>query len=49
MRKLKVFQADAFTNTHFAGNPAGVVFDAHLLADMEMQYLSCFLNEMCKC
>jgi PhzF family phenazine biosynthesis protein len=36
MRRVRVFQVDAFTDTIFAGNPAGVVLDAQQLTTGEM-------------
>lgn len=44
MRTVRIFQVDAFTDTPFAGNPAGVVLDAELLADTEMQAIARELN-----
>ncbi len=44
MRKVRVFQVDAFTDTPFAGNPAGVVLDAAELSDAEMQAIARELN-----
>jgi PhzF family phenazine biosynthesis protein len=43
-RKLRIFQVDAFTDTRFAGNPAGVVLDADTLTDTEMQAIARELN-----
>jgi PhzF family phenazine biosynthesis protein len=37
---VRVFQVDAFTHQTFAGNPAGVVLDAQLLTDAEMQAMA---------
>lgn len=39
-RSVRLFQVDAFTDRRFAGNPAGVVLDAHVLTDEEMQALA---------
>jgi PhzF family phenazine biosynthesis protein len=39
-RRIRLFQVDAFTTQRFAGNPAGVVLDAQLLSDGEMQSLA---------
>lgn len=39
-RRIRLFQVDAFTGQRFAGNPAGVVLDAQLLSDAEMQSLA---------
>ena len=36
-RQVTIFQVDAFTQTLFAGNPAGVVLGAEVLTDAEMQ------------
>ena len=36
MKKIKLYQADAFTETLFRGNPAGVVLEADDLTDGEM-------------
>jgi PhzF family phenazine biosynthesis protein len=44
MRTIRVFQVDAFTDTVFTGNPAGVVLDAHLLNEAEMQAIARELN-----
>lgn len=44
MRVVRVFQVDAFTDTVFAGNPAGVVLGAEQLADEEMQAIARELN-----
>lgn len=43
-RKRKLFQVDAFTDTKFSGNPAGVVLDADGLTDDEMQAIARELN-----
>lgn len=42
--KVRVFQVDAFTDTRFAGNPAGVVLDAAPLTDAQMQAIARELN-----
>jgi len=44
MRTVRIFQVDAFTDTPFAGNPAGVVLDAQLLSEAEMQAIARELN-----
>jgi PhzF family phenazine biosynthesis protein len=44
MRAVRIFQVDAFTDTPFTGNPAGVVLDAELLDDTEMQAIARELN-----
>ena len=38
-RSVKVYQVDVFTETLFAGNPAGVVLGAEILTEAEMQAL----------
>src|SRR6185369_2556334 len=43
-RIVRIFQVDAFTATRFSGNPAGVVLDAQLLSDAEMQAIARELN-----
>lgn len=43
-RNVRIFQVDAFTSTTFAGNPAGVVLDAELLSEGEMQSIARELN-----
>jgi PhzF family phenazine biosynthesis protein len=43
-RHLRVYQVDAFTDTPFRGNPAGVVLDAGDLTDAEMQAIARELN-----
>jgi PhzF family phenazine biosynthesis protein len=35
-RRVRIFQVDAFTTRLFTGNPAGVVLDAHDLAEQEL-------------
>ncbi|MBL6446964.1 PhzF family isomerase [Fulvivirga sp. 29W222] len=44
MRTVKIFQVDAFTDQKFKGNPAGVVPEADMLADQEMQEIARELN-----
>ena len=44
MRAVKVFQVDAFTDTPFTGNPAGVVLQAEQLSEAEMQGIARELN-----
>jgi PhzF family phenazine biosynthesis protein len=39
-RRIRLFQVDAFTTERFAGNPAGVVLDAQVLSEPEMQSLA---------
>jgi len=39
-RRIRLFQVDAFTTERFTGNPAGVVLDAQVLSDAEMQVLA---------
>lgn len=43
-RVVRVYQVDAFTSWRFAGNPAGVVLDAEVLDDAEMQAIARELN-----
>jgi PhzF family phenazine biosynthesis protein len=43
-RIIRIFQVDAFTDTKFSGNPAGVVLDAQLLSPAEMQAIARELN-----
>jgi PhzF family phenazine biosynthesis protein len=43
-RTVRVFQVDAFTSRRFAGNPAGVVLDADVLGEAEMQAIARELN-----
>jgi PhzF family phenazine biosynthesis protein len=43
-RTVRIFQVDAFTETRFSGNPAGVVLDAQLLSDAQMQAIARELN-----
>lgn len=44
MRTVQVFQVDAFTDTPFTGNPAGVVLQAEQLEVAEMQAIARELN-----
>ncbi|HWL61976.1 MAG TPA: PhzF family phenazine biosynthesis isomerase [Steroidobacteraceae bacterium] len=44
MRTVQVFQVDAFTDTPFTGNPAGVVLQAEQLEAAEMQAIARELN-----
>lgn len=44
MKKIKVFQADAFTKNAFGGNPAGVVPYAGGLTDQEMRNIAREMN-----
>ncbi len=44
MPTVRVFQVDAFTDTIFTGNPAGVVLDAEHLTGQQMRALSRELN-----
>jgi len=44
MRAVRIFQVDAFTDTPFTGNPAGVVLDADVLDETEMQAIARELN-----
>ncbi len=43
-KKVHVHQVDAFTNTRFGGNPAGVVLDADELDDATMRKIARELN-----
>lgn len=43
-RKVHVHQVDAFTNTKFGGNPAGVVLDADNLDEVTMRKITRELN-----
>jgi PhzF family phenazine biosynthesis protein len=43
-RTVRIFQVDAFTDTRFCGNPAGVVLGAETLTDAEMQCIARELN-----
>lgn len=43
-RIVRVFQVDAFTDTQFSGNPAGVVLDAEQLSTDEMQAIAREIN-----
>ncbi|OGU35998.1 MAG: hypothetical protein A2068_13410 [Ignavibacteria bacterium GWB2_35_6b] len=44
MRKIKVYQVDSFTKEKFKGNPAGVVTNAEILTEKEMQAIAKELN-----
>lgn len=44
MKKIKFHQVDAFTEKLFGGNPAGVVLNADLLTDDEMQKVAREIN-----
>jgi PhzF family phenazine biosynthesis protein len=44
MTRVRVFQVDAFTHQLFSGNPAGVVLDAQLLDERQMQLIARELN-----
>jgi len=44
MRSVRIFQVDAFTDTAFTGNPAGVVLGAEQLDEAEMQAIARELN-----
>jgi PhzF family phenazine biosynthesis protein len=44
MKKLTVYQVDAFTKEKFKGNPAGVVINADGLNDSQMQQIARELN-----
>jgi PhzF family phenazine biosynthesis protein len=44
VRRVRLFQVDAFTRQAFTGNPAGVVLDAHLLDERQMQQIARELN-----
>lgn len=44
MRTVRIFQVDAFTDSRFTGNPAGVVLGAEQLSDEEMQAIARELN-----
>ncbi len=44
MKKLVVYQIDAFTKDKFGGNPAGVVLNADGLTDKQMQLIARELN-----
>lgn len=45
MKKVQVYQVDAFTNQAFGGNAAGVVPNADGLSEMEMQKIARELNQ----
>lgn len=44
MKKVKIYQVDAFTKYSFGGNPAGVVTDASNLTEEEMQKIAREMN-----
>jgi trans-2,3-dihydro-3-hydroxyanthranilate isomerase len=44
MKKIKIFQVDAFTKVAFGGNPAGVVPNAGGLSEEEMQRIAREMN-----
>lgn len=44
MKKIEVFQVNAFTDKPFGGNPAGVVLDATTLSDEQMQNIAREMN-----
>ena len=44
MRKIEIHQVDAFTDELFGGNPAGVVTNADLLSESEMQQIAREMN-----
>lgn len=44
-RKYRIFQADAFTDRQFTGNPACVVLDAHSLSELEMRAIAREMNK----
>jgi PhzF family phenazine biosynthesis protein len=44
MRKIRIYQVDAFTTEKFRGNPAGVVPDADGLSDEDMRRIARELN-----
>ena len=44
MRKYRLYQVDAFTDSLFEGNPAGVVPNADGLSDVEMQRIAREMN-----
>ena len=44
MRTVRIFQVDAFTDSPFTGNPAGVVLGAEQLSEGEMQAIARELN-----
>ncbi|WP_128896151.1 PhzF family phenazine biosynthesis protein [Longirhabdus pacifica] len=45
MRKIRVYQVDAFTDKKFSGNAAGVVLDGDELSVKEMQHIAAELNQ----
>lgn len=44
MKKVEIYQVDAFTTYLFGGNPAGVVIDANELTEEEMQKIAREMN-----
>src|ERR1041385_4985743 len=44
MKKITIHQTDAFTDSIFGGNPAGVVLDANYLTDEEMKNIAREMN-----
>lgn len=44
MKKIRIWQVDAFTRKVFSGNPAGVVLDAKDLNDLQMQQIAREMN-----
>lgn len=44
MKQIKVYQVDSFTKEKFKGNPAGVVTNAEILSENEMQAIAKELN-----
>lgn len=44
MKRIEIYQVDAFTRTRFEGNPAGVVLNADGLTDTQMQAIARELN-----
>ena len=44
MKKVKIYQVDAFTTQSFGGNPAGVIIDATELTESEMQKIAKEMN-----
>lgn len=44
MKRIKVYQVDSFTIEKFKGNPAGVVTNAEILSENEMQAIAKELN-----
>src|SRR5579883_1644576 len=44
MKHIQLHQTDAFTNTLFGGNPAGVAFDADQLTTADMENIAREMN-----